>query len=40
MLLRYELLGGESGLVGNGGPTITSTLADGAVEGDGGVGEC
>lgn len=40
MLLRHELLGSESGLVGNWGPAITCTLADGAVEGDGSVGEC
>lgn len=37
MLLRYELFGGESSLVGNGGPAVTCTLTDGTVEGDGSV---
>lgn len=40
MLPRYKLFGGESSLVRNGGATVTGTLADGAVEGDGGVCKC
>lgn len=40
MPLGYEFFRGESGLVGYGSTAVAGTLANGAVEGDGGVGEC